>query len=71
MAHPSVPMVGFREMHEVLGDSVGRRRLLAQFARRVRRDSRCCWHSSHGVLSFMVAERRLEIGVRIAASGSS
>ena len=64
---PSVPIVGLREMKAVFDDSIGRPRLLAQllggFAGLA---LLLAVVGTYGVLSFMVAERRREIGIRVA-----
>jgi predicted permease len=64
---PSVPIVGLREMTAVFDDSIGRPRLLARllggFAGLA---LLLAVIGTYGVLSFMVAERRREIGIRVA-----
>ena len=66
-ANPSVPIVGLREMDAVFEASIGRPRLLAQllggFAGLA---LLLAVLGVYGVLSFMVAERRREIGIRLA-----
>jgi predicted permease len=65
--NPSVPIVGLREMDAVFDESIGRPRLLAQllgaFAGLALLLAAL---GTYGVLSFMVAERRREIGIRVA-----
>jgi len=64
---PSVPIVGLREMDAVFDESIGRPRLLAQllgaFAGLALLLAAL---GTYGVLSFMVAERQREIGIRVA-----
>jgi predicted permease len=65
--NPAVPIVGLREMDAVFDQSIGRPRLLAQllgaFAGLALLLAAL---GTYGVLSFMVAERRREIGIRVA-----
>jgi predicted permease len=65
--NPAVPIVGLREMDAVFDESIGRPRLLAQllggFAGLA---LLLAVIGTYGVLSFMVAERRREIGIRLA-----
>jgi putative ABC transport system permease protein len=68
---PSVPIVGLREMDAVFDESIGRPRLLAQllvgFAGLA---LLLAVLGVYGVLSFMVAERRREIGIRLAVGAT-
>jgi predicted permease len=64
---PSVPIVALREMDAVFDDSIGRPRLLAQLlAAFAGLALLLAVVGTYGVLSFMVAERRREIGIRVA-----
>jgi ABC-type antimicrobial peptide transport system permease subunit len=64
---PSVPIVGLREMDAAFAQSIGRPRLLAQLlAAFAGLALLLALLGTYGVLSFMVAERRREIGIRIA-----
>jgi predicted permease len=65
--NPSVPMVGLREMDAVFDASIGRPRLLAQLLGAFAGLALLlAVIGTYGVLSFMVAERRREIGIRVA-----
>ncbi|HEY2944255.1 MAG TPA: FtsX-like permease family protein [Vicinamibacteria bacterium] len=65
--NPPVPIAGLRAMDAVFEESIGRPRLLAQllvaFAGLA---LLLAVLGTYGVLSFMVAERRREIGIRVA-----
>jgi predicted permease len=69
--NPSVPIVGLREMDAVFDDSIGRPRLLAlllgAFAGLA---LLLAVLGVYGVLSFMVVERRREIGIRVSIGAS-
>src|SRR5262249_60394967 len=64
---PSLPVIRLREMDDVFDDAIGRPRLLAQlltiFAMLALVISTI---GTYGVLSYMVTERRREIGIRVA-----
>ena len=64
---PSVPIAGVREMDVVFEESIGRPRLLAQLLGAFAGLALLlAVLGTYGLLSFMVAERRREIGIRIA-----
>jgi predicted permease len=64
---PSVPIVGLREMDAVFAESIGRPRLLAQLLGAFAGLALLlAVIGTYGLLSFMVAERRREIGIRVA-----
>jgi predicted permease len=64
---PSVPIVGLREMNAVFDESIGRPRLLAQLLGAFAGLALLlAVLGTYGMLSFMVAERRREIGIRVA-----
>ena len=63
----SVPIVGLRDMDAVFDDSIGRPRLLAQLLGAFAGLALLlAVLGTYGVLSFMVAERQREIGIRVA-----
>jgi predicted permease len=65
--NPSVPIVGLRGMDAVFGESIGRPRLLAQLLGGFGGLALLlALIGTYGLLSFMVAERRREIGIRLA-----
>ena len=65
--NPSVPIVGLREMDAVFDDSIGRPRLLAQLLGTFAGLALLlAVIGTYGLLSFMVSERRREIGIRLA-----
>ena len=64
---PAVPIVGLREMDTVFGESIGRSRLLAELLGAFAGLALLlAVLGTYGVLSFMIAERRREIGIRVA-----
>jgi predicted permease len=64
---PSVPIVGLREMDQVFEESIGQPRLLAQLLGAFAGLALLlALLGVYGVLSFMIAERRREIGIRLA-----
>jgi predicted permease len=64
---PSVPIVALREMDAVFDESIGRPRLLAQLLGAFAGLALLlAVLGTYGVLSVMVAERRREIGIRLA-----
>ena len=69
--NPSVPIVGLREMDAVFDQSIGRPRLLAQLLGAFAGLALLlAVLGTYGVLSFMVAERRREIGIRVAVGAT-
>ena len=65
--NPSVPIVGLREMDAVFEASIGRPRLLAQLLGAFAGLALVlAVIGTYGLLSFMVAERQREIGIRLA-----
>jgi hypothetical protein len=68
---PSVPIVGLREMEAVFEESIGRPRLLAHLLGAFAGLALLlAVLGVYGVLSFMVAERRREIGIRLAVGAT-
>jgi predicted permease len=68
---PSVPVVGLREMNEVFDASIGRPRLLAQLLGAFAGLALLlAVVGTYGVLSFMVVERRRELGIRVAVGAT-
>jgi len=68
---PLVPIVGLREMDAVFDQSIGRPRLLAQLLGAFAGLAlMLAVLGVYGVLSFMVAERRREIGIRLAVGAT-
>ena len=69
--NPAVPIVGLREMDAVFDESIGRPRLLAQLLGAFAGLALLlAILGTYGVLSFMVAERRREIGIRLAVGAT-
>jgi putative ABC transport system permease protein len=70
-SNPSVPIVGLRDMDAVFDESIGRPRLLAQLLGVFAGVALLlALLGVYGVLSFMVAERRREIGIRLAVGAT-
>ena len=68
---PAVPIVGLREMDAVFDESIGRPRLLARlFGAFAGLALLMAVLGVYGVLAFMVAERRREIGIRLAVGAT-
>jgi putative ABC transport system permease protein len=69
--NPSVPIVGLREMGAVFDQSIGRPRLLAHLLGTFAGLALLlAVIGTYGTLSFMVAERRREIGIRLAVGAT-
>jgi putative ABC transport system permease protein len=68
---PSIPIVGLREMDAVFDESIGRPRLLAQLLGTFAGLALLlAIIGTYGLLSFMVTERRREIGIRLAVGAT-